>query len=251
MPASYPDGRGNGPRPTETWNSDDPFTAAPLGALRRFTQGRRKSARPPVERCELCGLALGPEHRHLLALTSQALVCACDACAVLFGSPGSAEQKYRLIPRRYLALPDFVMTDEQWDNLMIPVNMAFILHSTGPKPVIAFYPSPAGAMESLLSLQGWEALVASNPVLNDLEPDVEALLINRVRIGGMRHAENSAAAVVGSYYIVPIDACYQLVGIIRTLWRGLSGGEEVWDAIAAFFREIQAKARPQRDIPAG
>ena len=117
---------------------------------------------------------------------------------------------------------------------MIPVNMVYIFHSTIAHRVMAFYPSPAGAMESLLSLEGWDTLVSSNPILNDLEPDVEALLINRVQNrGGENYRE---------HYIVPIDACYELVGLIRLKWKGLSGGEEVWKAIAEFFAGLQKRA---------
>ena len=98
---------------------------------------------------------------------------------------------------------------------------------------MAYYPSPAGATESLLDLEGWQALVDSNPILHRLAPDVEALLVNRVKDARQ-------------YYLVPIDACYQLVGLIRLAWRGLGGGTEVWEAIAGFFHDIQTKAQPVR-----
>ena len=81
----------------------------------------------------------------------------------------------------------------------------------------------------MLSLEGWEQLVADNPLLGRLEPDVEALLINR--IGGAR-----------DHYIAPIDRCFELVGLIRISWRGLSGGQEVWDRIANFFAELRSAA---------
>jgi hypothetical protein len=122
------------------------------------------------------------------------------------------------------------MTDEQWDELMIPVNMVYIFRNTLAGRAIAFYPSPAGATESLLDLQRWEGLVASNPILNELDPDVEALLINRV-------------GIAREYYVVPIDACYQLVGLIRLSWKGLGGGEEAWKGIKDFFTDIRAKSR--------
>jgi hypothetical protein len=128
------------------------------------------------------------------------------------------------------------MTDQQWDDLMIPVNMVYIFHNTIANRVMAYYPSPAGAMESTLTLEGWDALVSSNPILNELEPDVEALLINRVRnMGGESYRE---------HYIVPIDACYELVGLIRLKWKGLGGGEEVWKAIAEFFAGLRTRATP-------
>lgn len=153
---------------------------------------------------------------------------------MLFSEQGANTGKYTLVPRRYLALTDFHMADEQWEGMLIPVNMAFIFRSTGAKPVMAYYPGPAGATESLLDLEGWQALVDNNPILDELVPDVEALLVNRVR-GAREH------------YIVPIDACYQLVGLIRLSWRGPGGGTEVWEAIAGFFQEIRAKAQPVRE----
>ncbi len=99
--------------------------------------------------------------------------------------------------------------------------------------MLAFYPSPAGATESLLSLAAWEALVADNPWLTELKPDVEALLVNRVE--GARE-----------YYRVPIDRCYELVGLIRAHWRGMSGGSEAWSAIHEFF----ARLKPSSGTPA-
>jgi hypothetical protein len=207
-------------------------SAAPVGALRRFAQKRAPERAPvAVEHCELCSEVIPTEHRHLLDLSSRALVCACQACLFLFNEEGAGGRKYHLVPRRYLSLIDFQMTDQQWDELMIPVNMAFIFRSSGSEHVMAFYPSPAGATESLLDLDGWEMLLSSNPILQELEVDVEALLINRV--------QNAC-----EHYIVPIDACYQLVGLIRVSWRGLSGGTEAREAITRFFEDIRAKSQP-------
>jgi hypothetical protein len=59
-------------------------------------------------------------------------------------------------------------------------------------------------------------------------PDVEALLVNRV--GAAR-----------DYFIVPIDECYKLVGLIRLHWRGLSGGAVVWGEIGRFFDELRRR----------
>ncbi len=217
----------------ELTNNSDERPADPLDVLRQFT--RRRETRPPTEQCELCSAEIPANHRHLLELSKNTLVCVCRPCSILFGDAGAGSGKYRLVPSRYLLLSDFQMTDEQWDELMIPVNMVYIFHSTLSNRVMAFYPSPAGAMESTLSLQGWDALANSNPILNDLEPDVEALLINHVQ-------NRSGDGDYREHYIVPIDACYELVGLIRLKWKGLSGGEEVWKAIAGFFASLRKRA---------
>ena len=147
--------------------------------------------------------------------------------------------KYRRVPRRIRFLPDFHLTDAQWESLMIPINMAFFFNSTAAGHVVALYPSPAGPTESLLGLESWDELVQSNPLLKEMEPDVEALLVNRV--GSARGYTDS------EYYLVPIDECYKLVGLIRAHWRGLSGGTKVWEEIGAFFAGLKEKARSVRE----
>ena len=191
---------------------------SPLSALRRFAKPR-----PVVERCELCGLELPKEHQHLLEPANRKLLCACDACAILFDTGENG--RFRRIPRRIRKLVDFQITDEQWAGLHLPINLAFIYRSTPAKRVIAMYPSPAGATESLLNLESWDELIAVNPILREMQPDVESLLINRV--GDERH-----------YWMAPIDECFRLVGVIRGSWRGLSGGHEVWGKIKDFFDDL-------------
>jgi hypothetical protein len=121
------------------------------------------------------------------------------------------------------------MTDAQWDELHIPINLAYFLRSTQTNRVSAMYPSPAGAMESLLTLESWSELVLQNPPLERFEPDVEAFLVNRMGQGR-------------EYYVAPVDECYKLVGLIRAHWRGLSGGAEVWEIIGRFFSDLKAKS---------
>jgi hypothetical protein len=197
----------------------------PLSALRQFV---RQPSGPPAERCELCGLALAADHAHLLEPATRQLVCSCEPCAILFS--GREGARYRRVPRDIWALPEFRLTDFQWEDLHLPINLVFFVHSTPAQRVLALYPSPAGAVESLLTLEAWEALVADNPVLAELEPDVEALLVNRMK--------DSRA-----YYCTPIDECFKLVGLIRAHWRGLSGGTELWDEVGRFFKSLQDRSR--------
>jgi hypothetical protein len=114
------------------------------------------------------------------------------------------------------------MTDLEWEGLSLPISLAFFFYDTPNKKMAAYYPSPAGATESLLPLTAWEALVETNPVLSKLQADVETLLVNRTN-------------EKREYFVAPIDICFELVGLIRVHWRGFSGGEEVWTAINGFF----------------
>ncbi len=218
----------------ERSNNKENGAAAPLDILRQFA--RKREARPPSEQCEMCSAEIPANHRHMLELSRNTLVCVCRPCSILFGDSGAGNGKYRLVPSRYLLLSDFSMTDEQWDDLMVPVNMVYVFNNSLQNRVTAFYPSPAGAIESTLNMDGWNTLLANNPVLQDLEPDVEALLINRVG--------NNATGTYREHYIVPIDTCFELVGLIRLKWRGLSGGEDAWKAIAEFFTNLRKRAMP-------
>jgi hypothetical protein len=187
--------------------------------------------RSPAERCELCGAGLAAGHQHLLELSSRQLVCSCDACAILFS--GRQGARFRRVPRRVEFLSELRLPDPLWDNLHLPINLVFFVPTTGDCQVLAFYPSPAGATESLPPAEAWQELVTENPTLRELEPDVEALLINRVG-----HARE--------FYRAPIDECYRLVGLIRAHWKGLSGGTEVWEEIGRFFKGLKEQAGPEK-----
>jgi hypothetical protein len=206
--------------------SERQYSLAGFSALRQFAK-RDKT----VEKCELCSLALRPDHAHLIDLSQRKLICTCDACALLFSGPS---KKYRRVPRRIQAFPNFQLSDAEWNGLMVPINMVFFFKNSVENRVIAMYPSPAGATESLLELECWNDIVARNPALDQMEPDVEALLVNRLGY--------SRGYSAPEYYQLPIDECYKLVGLIRAHWSGLSGGAEVWHQIDEFFRSIKARA---------
>jgi len=194
-----------------------------FAALRQFAR-----ARNPLERCELCSAELPGEHDHLFDPAARQLLCACNACAILFSGQGKA--KFRRVPRRVELLPSFAITDEQWLSLQLPIKLAFFFHSTPLNRVAVLYPSPAGATEASFPIESWNELAAANPVLTQLEPDVETLLVNRT---------NKAH----DYYRAPIDQCFKLVGIIRTTWRGLSGGSDAWANIEQFFTDLRKRSR--------
>lgn len=194
-------------------------------------------ARPKVnvEQCEFCSLQLSPVHRHLLELATRKIICACDACSLRFEN---VLGQWKLIPRDARPLPDFHITDPEWASLSLPIELAFLFQNTSSGKVLAMYPSPAGATESLLPVVNWQELVKANPVLAEMEPDTEALLVNR--LNGARE-----------YYRAPIDVCFELVGLIRLHWRGFSGGDKVWQEIDRFFSKLRQDPAPADYAPMG
>lgn len=182
------------------------------------------------ESCDLCAAPIGPRHGHLVDVEQRALRCACRPCSLLFEKPGAGGGRYRLVPDRVRLLEDFRLDEMDWLALRIPVDLAFFFYSSAAERVVALYPGPMGATESLLGLEHWERMEVRNPALAELEPDVEALLVDRTQ--GRRAG-----------WLVPIDACYELVALFRTKWVGLSGGSEVWQAVEQFFEELARRAR--------
>ncbi len=201
--------------------------------FKAFGELRRLVRRPDFEEhCELCGVAVAPEHEHLVEPGKRRLVCACQACAILFS--GQAAQRYKRVPARVLSLHGFRLTDAQWESLLVPINMAFFFSNSATGRVTAIYPSPAGATESLLPPESWDPMVAENPELASMEPDVEALLVNR--LGAARGFPQH------QYFLLPIDQCFKVVGLVRSNWHGLSGGEELWRALGQYFAALSARA---------
>lgn len=192
---------------------------SPSGAARGGNGG---GGAPPAERCDLCGNEAPPDHRHLIHLTERRILCACESCFAL----RSGDPELRPTGTRVVRL-DLALSPELWARFAIPIGLAFFMIDSVAGEVVALYPSPAGATESELDLDAWSELARANPGLGGLEPDVEALIVNRV-------------SDPPAYAIAPIDDCYRLVGMIKASWDGISGGEGPEKAIASFFADLQA-----------
>jgi hypothetical protein len=206
------------------------MSSSSFATLRRLAGAASNNGQAPLpepEHCDLCSIALPPLHRHLLEMSNRQIACACDPCALRFENV--IDGRFKLIPRDTRALPDFQMSDFEWEGMSLPINLAFLFYSTPKDRMMALYPSPAGATESLLPLTAWESLVAANPILSEMQHDVEALLVNRVE-------------ETREYFLAPMDICFELVGLIRVHWRGLSGGEELWNEIDGFFGRLKKNA---------
>lgn len=207
------------------------ISGSDLRALASIRQLGRKRNR--AEYCQLCSAELAPEHPHLIEPVERRIVCSCAACSLLF--EGATTARYRRIPRDAIWLRDFVLEEIQWEEFSIPIGLAFFFFSSAAQRVIALYPSPGGAMESLLPLDAWKDVARQNRRLERMQPDVEALLVNRL---SQPH----------EYYLAPIDRCYELTGLVRKHWRGFSGGDEVWQEVKSFFDRLRGV--PQGELHA-
>lgn len=187
--------------------------------------------KPAGESCEMCAEPVTSEHSHVVRLDQRKLMCTCRGCALLFTNSGAGQGKYRAVPMRVVSDPDFVFDLARWDQLAIPVGLAFLFTNSTLGQTVAFYPSPAGATESELNADSWAEIGEDTPLLGELEPDVEALLLRRTDDGVI-------------CYLVPIDICYELVGLVRTYWKGFAGGDEVWAAVDELFDRVRTRSRP-------
>ncbi|MEV4097997.1 DUF5947 family protein [Streptosporangium saharense] len=198
--------------------------------LRRFREPAPEVGKPRERCCELCAEPVGERHAHVVDVGSRALMCACHGCHLLFTTEGAAMGRFLAVPGRHLYAPRLVLSEDDWEELQIPVRMAFLFHNSALGRTVALYPSPGGATESELPMETWERVLAANPALADVRPDVEALLVDRRPDGFVCH-------------LVPIDACYELVGLVRTRWKGFDGGREAWEAIDSFFADLRGLSR--------
>jgi hypothetical protein len=201
-----------------------------LATLRTLAQ-RANPPRPPgptalQEWCDICRAPIPDDHRHLLHLEERRIVCSCEACWALY----SGNPEYRPTGMRTLWLSQFECDAATWSAFQIPIGLAFFMRSSVTAGIVAFYPSPAGATESELSLDAWAALVQRNPILEELDTDAEALVVSRL-------------SEPHQYVIAPIDACYALVGLIKSRWEGISGGDAIERAVPEFFAALRARAR--------
>jgi hypothetical protein len=203
---------------------------SPYDVLARVT-GNRRAPEPAGERCEMCSEMIPDEHQHVVSLAARQLMCVCRACYLLF-TDSTAELRYRAVPDRYLAFDDFALDRRAWEALQIPVGVAFFFTNSALGRTVAFYPGPAGATESELDLDAWNAIGGADPRVALLTDDVEALL---VRVPEVENAEPQS-------YLVPVDACYEFVGRLRMMWRGFDGGQEARAFIDDFFSLVAARA---------
>lgn len=220
----------------QTSNGNAPSNTAPgsfgWGGVRRKPSaiaGLKSLVKPPKpvsdEICDLCGLPIPARHRHLLHLEERRICCVCATCWAL----RSGDAVYRPTGNRVLWLDDFNLPDELWASFGVPIGLCFFFNSGTANKIIGLYPSPAGATECELYLDAWDELKKLNPILDTLQIDVEALIINRL-------------ADPSQYSIAPVDQAYELVGLIKAKWEGISGGPALKEAVAEYFEGLKQEA---------
>jgi Family of unknown function (DUF5947) len=217
------------------------FTAA--GAARAGGRVQREGAASDRDagRCEMCRDALGDRHGHVVDLEQRSVLCTCRACYLLFRPEGTGGGRYRAVPERVCHDPGRPIADPEWNELAIPVAMAFFFRNSALGQVVGGYPSPGGATECELDLAAWDRLAASHPLLAAMKPDVEAVFVNRT-------------GEVPEAFLMPIDECYALVGQLRLRWQGFDGGAEVRAAIGEFLAGLRRRAvelKPSDAQPSG
>ena len=219
---------------TETGPGDG-AAADPLQVLSRIRATQPRERPRPGERCEMCSTPIPDEHDHVVDMQQRSLQCACRGCYLLFTPPGRAASAIAPFPTDTCPSRASSLSPAQWDELQIPVSVAFFFLNSSLERVAAFYPGPAGATESLLSLDAWDEVVAANPGLATLLPDVEALLV-RTRSTPMP-APPSATWCPST----PVTSWWDSSGDCGA---GFDGGREAHDALEAFFAAVRARARP-------
>ena len=204
-----------------------------VAGLRRLARGpadgnggRRRRAGAASEACDLCGKPLDPDHRHLLHLVDRRILCTCESCLALRGG----DPELRPTGTRTVWLDDFELSDEPGRRSGSRSGSRSSSTRAPRGGIVALYPSPAGATESELEIGTWRELRSANPVLMSLEPDAEALIVNRI-------------ADPPEHAIAPIDECYRLVGhdqdAAGTGSRAAPGSSA---RSTAFFDELREKA---------
>jgi hypothetical protein len=201
-----------------------------------------RDAAEGTERCEMCREVLDDRHGHVVDLEVRSLSCTCRACYLLFTHEGAAGGRYRAVPEHVYHDPGRPLTDADWNELQIPVAMAFFFYNSALGRVVAGYPSPGGATECELDLAAWDRLAAAYPLLSRLAPDVEAIFVNRPEDSVSPGGRPPQTPPKYEVFLIPVDECYALVGELRMKWQGFDGGAEARAALASFLDGLRRRA---------
>jgi hypothetical protein len=173
--------------------------------------------------CELCAVPIAEGHRHVVDIVDRRLLCSCAACALVSADAGTG--RFRAVPRsvRGEASVSSAIGAEDLRALGVPVGLALFIRASRMGRVVVIFPSPAGATELEVPERAWAVIEAKSALVRTLRDDVEALLVRR-------RGDRSTTVLV-----VPIDAGYELIAILRHRWRGIDGGDLAREAVEGFL----------------
>jgi hypothetical protein len=203
--------------------------------------GQRQDDPPGTERCEMCQTILDGWHGHLVDMDKRSIACACRACYLLFTHEGAAGGRYKAVPERICHDPARPLAGTDWNELQIPVAMAFFFFNSALGRVVAGYPSPGGVTECELDLEAWDRLATEYPLLGELAPDTEAIFVHGAS-PGERPPQTPPDKSEYEVFLIPIDMCYSLVGELRMYWQGFDGGTEAREALDKFLAGLRRRA---------
>jgi hypothetical protein len=195
------------------------------------------------ESCDLCGNPLLGDHSHIADLEKYSLLCACRPCFLLFEGREAGGRRFRAVPCRYLRDEAFCPTEAEWDDLDIPVGLVFFMISSSAGGPVAFYPSPAGATQAEIGRDVFDRVGRFTYLAKELVPDLEGLLLHRGDDGQGRQLPGPAEPLA---LLLPIDVCYEMVGMVRMYWRGFDGGQEMRARFSAMMDDLMARGERGR-----
>ena len=154
--------------------------AAHVGSRLRSWPAPRTAEREAQEHCDLCSEPIPPEHRHLLDLETRELRCACRraACCSTARAPAAGTTPG---PRPAAAAGRLRARRRAWEELRIPVDMAFFFHRARGRARRRLLPGADGRDRVAARAARLGGDRGRQPRARGMEPDVEALLVNRAR----------------------------------------------------------------------
>ena len=189
----------------------------------------KKTEAPPTssaQRCDFCGVEIDTVHRHLFDRPKRSLICVCQLCYSLFTMDGAGGTRFRPVPQRYVLLADAANEAPFWDALQIPDGLSVLFTNGATGLTTACCLGSTMASEVAVPLDAWRDIERALPLLETMAHDVEALLVRRTD-GAIDAA------------IVPIDACYELLGRLRQNCPGVQrDSADVGREIEAFFARL-------------
>ena len=218
-----------------------PASVASAGSRsrRRRSRPRRRRRRPrsaasSARSASASGTGTSPtSHDHRL-------LCVCRPCYLLFAPRG---RRRRPLPRRRrgrcAGSTTWSSTRRDWDALRIPVDLAFFFRQQPTRTaLLAFYPGPGGATES-----------DARPARLGRHRSTPTRCSTDDRCPTSRRCCCAATTARSPAHLVPIDVCYELVGVVR---EPVDGARRRRRGLAADRRRSSTALDASRpDAPAG